>query len=234
MLGFLFSMESLALSLGCDRSQLELSVAQSHPEQAEKIALLWAARVQLGTLSRSDLRQRCDELLGNPLVLPAYPRYISGLVHALEPVPGLVDFVVEAVSNAFGRLPDTVLLPWLPALIMALRKSGADLASLLVREAGRVFPARLDVLDAWVAPWKGDGGDPAAALAQRRAAGGRGGGAGSGAVGALLVAHPSTCDAVAELLSCEGEWSTGDDASGGLEIVSRYPDTAAALAVLAG
>ena len=31
--------------------------------------------------------------------------------HALEPVPGLTDFVVEAVSNAFGRLPDPVLLP---------------------------------------------------------------------------------------------------------------------------
>jgi hypothetical protein len=227
MLGFLFSMESLALSLGCDRSQLELAVAQSHPEQAEKIALLWAARVQLGTLSRSDLRERCDELLGNPLVLPSYPRYISGLVHALEPVPGLVDFVVEAVSNAFGRLPDTVLLPWLPTLIMALRKSGADLASLLVREAGRMFPARLEVLDEWVAPWKSESAGPVVALTQRRAVG--------GPVAALLVAHPATCDAVAGLLGCEGEWSAGGEgtAPGGLEIVARYPDAAAALAVLA-
>ena len=232
MLGFLFSMESLALSLGCDRSQLEIAVTQSHPEEAEKIALLWAARVQLGTLSRSELRDRCDELLGNPLVLPAYPRYISGLVHALEPVPGLVDFVVEAVSNAFGRLPDTVLLPWLPTLIMALRKSGADLASLLVREAGRVFPARLDALDAWEAPWKAEPVDPAAVLAGRRAAGRDPG----GPVGTLLAAHPATCDAVAGLLGCEGEWSVGGDgaAGGGLEIVTRYPDTAAALAGLAG
>jgi hypothetical protein len=228
MLGFLFSMESLALSLGCDRSQLELAVAQSHPEEAEKIALLWAARVQLGTLSRSDLRERCDELLGNPLVLPAYPRYISGLVHALEPVPGLVDFVVEAVSNAFGRLPDTVLLPWLPTLIMALRKSGADLASLLVREAGRVFPGRLDVLDDWVAPWKDDTGDAAAALAQRRAASRAPG----GPLATLLAAHPATFDALAGLLGCEGEWSAGGGgaAPGGLEIVTRYPDTATALA----
>ena len=43
MLGFLFSMESLALSLGCDRTQLELAVAQSHPEDPSKTALLWAA-----------------------------------------------------------------------------------------------------------------------------------------------------------------------------------------------
>ena len=97
MLGFLFSMESLALSLGCDRTQLELAVAQSHPEDPAKMALLWAARLQLGHLSRADLRARCDELLGNPLVLPAYPRYLSGFVHALEPVPALADFVVEAV-----------------------------------------------------------------------------------------------------------------------------------------
>ncbi|NUU20222.1 MAG: hypothetical protein HOV68_01715, partial [Streptomycetaceae bacterium] len=120
MLGFLFSMEGLALSLGCDRTQLELAVAQSHPEDPSKVALLWAAQVQLGRLSRADLRKRCDELLGNPLVLPAYPRYLSGFVQALEPVPGLTDFVVEAMSNAFARLPDPVLLPWLPTLITTL------------------------------------------------------------------------------------------------------------------
>nr|BBJ48604.1 hypothetical protein SAVMC3_12330 [Streptomyces avermitilis] len=143
MLGFLFGMESLALSLGCDRTQLELSVAQSHPQEPSKVALLWAAQVQLGHLSRADLRTRCDELLDNPMVVPAYPRYLSGFVHALEPVPGLADLVVEAVSNAFGRLPDPVLLPWLPTLISTLRSNGAELAPLLIREAGRIFPGRL-------------------------------------------------------------------------------------------
>ncbi|WP_244302620.1 DUF5682 family protein [Streptomyces viridosporus] len=150
MLGFLFSMESLALSLGCDRTQLELAVAQSHPDDPSKTALLWAAQVQLGTLSRAELRARCGALLDNPLVVPAYPRYLSGFVHALEPVPGLADVVVEAVSNAFGRLPDAVLLPWLPLLITTLRSGAADLAPLLIREAGRIFPGRLEALDAWV------------------------------------------------------------------------------------
>ncbi|CAM5469047.1 hypothetical protein SALBM217S_10428 [Streptomyces griseoloalbus] len=69
-------------------------------------------------------------------------------MHALEPVPGLADVVVEAVSNAFGRLPDAVLLPWLPLLITTLRKGAADLAPLLIREAGRIFPGRLPALDA--------------------------------------------------------------------------------------
>jgi hypothetical protein len=162
MLGFLFSMESLALSLGCDRNQLELAVAQSHPEEPAKTALLWAARTQLGQLSREDLRARCDDLLGNPLVVPAYPRYLSGFVHALEPVPVLADFVVEMVSNAFGRLPDPVLLPWLPTLIATLR-SAAELAPLLIREAGRIFPGRLEALDAWVPPWRAEP-EPQAAI----------------------------------------------------------------------
>ncbi|NEB16774.1 hypothetical protein, partial [Streptomyces coelicoflavus] len=154
MLGFLFGMEGLALSLGCDRTQLELAVGQSHPEDPSKTALLWAAQVQLGTLSRGELRSRCDALLANPLVVPAYPRYLSGFVHALEPVPGLADVVVEAVSNAFGRLPDAVLLPWLPLLVTTLRSSAAELAPLLIREAGRIFPGRLAALDAWVPPWR--------------------------------------------------------------------------------
>ncbi|WP_369206680.1 hypothetical protein, partial [Streptomyces sp. PU-14G] len=154
MLGFLFSMESLALSLGCDRTQLELALAQSHPEDPSKTALLWAAQTQLGRLTRADLRAKCAALLGNPLLLPAYPRYLSGFVYALEPVPELTDFVVEAVSHAFGQLPDPVLLPWLPCLITTLRGSGAELAPLLIREAGRTFPGRLAALDSWVPPWR--------------------------------------------------------------------------------
>ncbi len=231
MLGFLFSMESLALSLGCDRTQLELAVAQSHPDEPSKTALLWAAQVQLGTLSRAELRARCAELLDNPLVVPAYPRYLSGFVHALEPVPGLADVVVEAVSNAFGRLPDTVLLPWLPLLITTLRSGASDLAPLLIREAGRIFPGRLAALDTWVPPWRMPQTDPFAAARPKPAPGVQ-----SGAT--LLTKHPATCDAVAELLSCDGVWAgaaAGPNPSGGAVLTARHPATADALeSLLAG
>ncbi|MFF2327146.1 MULTISPECIES: hypothetical protein [unclassified Streptomyces] len=221
MLGFLFSMESLALSLGCDRTQLELAVAQSHPQDPAKTALLWAAQVQLGTLSREQLRTRCDELLANPLVVPSYPRYLSGFVHALEPVPGLAGVVVEAVSNAFGRLPDDVLLPWLPTLITTLRSNGAELAPLLIREAGRIFPARLAALDSWTPPWRQR---PAAAPAADRAGGGV----------ALLPAHPATCDAVAELLGCADGWTPADAPPRGVALLPAHPATCDALAELLG
>jgi hypothetical protein len=213
MFGFLFSMESLALSLGCDRTQLELAVAQSHPEDPAKTALLWAARTHLGQLSRADLRAQCDELLGNPLVVPAYPRYLSGLVHALEPVPSLADFVVEAVSDAFGRLPDPVLLPWLPTLIATLRSDGAQTAPLLIREAGRIFPSRLPALDAWVPPWAEQETRAAPALAARSSLAGRG--------AALLTAHPATCDALAGLLGCDGTWEAAPSGTAGAALAGR-------------
>lgn len=228
MLGFLFSMESLALSLGCDRTQLELAVAQSHPDDPSKTALLWAAQVQLGTLSRAELRSRCAELLDNPLVVPSYPRYLNGFVHALEPVPGLADVVVEAVSNAFGRLPDAVLLPWLPLLITTLRKGAADLAPLLIREASRIFPGRLPALDAWIPPWRMPQEDPFATSRAQRAVT-----APMGAV--LLAAHPATCDAVAELLGCEDGWQQHDaPARPGAALLSAHPATCDAVAELLG
>ncbi|MFE6589139.1 hypothetical protein [Streptomyces sp. NPDC057781] len=230
MLGFLFSMESLALSLGCDRAQLELAVAQSHPDDPSKTALLWAARVQLGTLSRAELRARCDALLDNPLVVPAYPRYLSGFVHALEPVPGLADVVVEAVSNAFGRLPDAVLLPWLPLLITTLRSGAGELAPLLIREAGRIFPGRLAELDAWVPPWRAAPALPAARRTEAEEPGRRG--------AALLTAYPGTCDAVAELLGCAGEWARPEDTAGpgpsGARLLAAHPATCDAVAGLIG
>ncbi|MEU1438638.1 hypothetical protein ABZ438_31855 [Streptomyces sp. NPDC005786] len=223
MLGFLFSMESLALSLGCDRAQLRLALAQSHPREPSRTALLWAAQVQLGHLSRAELRSRCDELLANPLVVPAYPRYLSGLVHALEPVPGLTDFVVEAVSQAFGRLPDPVLLPWLPTLVTTLRAGGADLAPLLIREAGRTFPGRLEALDTWIPPWRMGLAAPSAGRPDT----------GHGCT--LLADHPETCDAVAALLGCEGLWESPGSGRAGAALAGRHPDTALALdALLAG
>ncbi|WP_338498669.1 DUF5682 family protein [Streptomyces sp. SJL17-4] len=259
MLGFLFSMESLALSLGCDRTQLELAVAQSHPGDPAKTALLWAAQVQLGTLTRGELRGRCDELLGNPLVVPSYPRYLSGFVHALEPVPGLADVVVEAVSNAFGRLPDPVLLPWLPTLITTLRSNAADLAPLLIREAGRIFPARLAALDTWVPPWHAqpvaqvspaasvprgatllplhpETCDALADLLGRTDGWAPADGPATGPTAptgtALLFTHRATCDAVADLLGCGDPWTPVGPALPASSLTTRHPETAHAVAVL--
>ncbi|MFE5515499.1 hypothetical protein ACFQ9J_33770 [Streptomyces sp. NPDC056529] len=229
MLGFLFGMEGLALSLGCDRTQLELAVAQSHPKDPAKTALLWAAQVRIGTLSREELRARCDDLLADPLVVPSYPRYLSGFVHALEPVPGLADVVVEAVSNAFGRLPDAVLLPWLPVLVTTLRSNAADLAPLLIREAGRIFPARLPALDSWIPPWRLPAAPPRTARPGPATAAPRG--------AALLPAHPATCRALAELLGCAEEWAPAGgpppDATGA-KLLPAHPDTCDALARLLG
>ncbi len=241
MLGFLFSMESLALALGCDRTQLELAVAQSHPEPPDKVALLWAARNQLGLLPLSELRERCAELLGSPLTVSAFPHYLSGFVRALDPVPALVPFVVEVISDAFARLPDPVLLPWLPNLITTLRTQGADLVPVLVREAGRIFPADLAALDTWTPPWS------APAAAAPRAASDRGlpSSALAGPVATLLAAHPDGCDALAALLGCDDGWATATvdgagpigQAGGGAqpaaaELLDRHPVTAQALHAL--
>ncbi|MGV9533708.1 DUF5682 family protein [Streptosporangium sandarakinum] len=232
MLGFLFSMEGLALSLGCDRTQLELAVRQSHPEAPAKVALLWAAETQLGLLPRDELRARCDGLLDNPLVVPAFPLYLSGFVQALDPVPGLAPFVVEALSKAFARLPDPVLLPWLPTLITTLRRNVPELVPVLVREAGRTFPGGLAELDGWTPPWE----RPAAPALSVRAAP-----APSGPVTGLLARHPAACDAVAGLLGCPAdwpEWPAGGVPDAGEErvraLLGRYPATAGAVAALLG
>ncbi|MFG1779756.1 hypothetical protein ACGFIG_25420 [Micromonospora sp. NPDC049048] len=225
MLGFLFGMESLALSLGCDRSQLELAVAQCHPETPAKVALLWAARHQLGLLPLAELRERCAALLANPLVVPAFPQYLSGFVQALEPVPGLAAFVVEVMSSAFARLPDPVLLPWLPTLITTLRAHGAELVPLLVREAGRTFPGSLAALDAWVPPWSAAPAAPAVTAVA------------AGPVAALLADNRESVDAVAALLGCAGGWrEAGVTASavpvGVTALLAAHPETVDAVAGL--
>ncbi|MEV6298971.1 DUF5682 family protein [Actinoplanes sp. NPDC051861] len=222
MLGFLFSMESLALSLGCDRTQLELAVRQSHPESPAKVALLWAARHQLGALSLADLRTRVDELLENPLVVPAFPQYVSGFVQALEPVPRLAPFVVETLSKAFGRLPDPVLLPWLPTLITTLRAQAGELVPVLTREAGRTFPGTLAGIDSWTPPWNTQRAAPVAATRP------------AGPAVMLLAAHPDTTDGVASLLGCAGGWAAVEAGPVTAALLVEHPASVGAVAELLG
>ncbi|MDT3441721.1 hypothetical protein QOZ89_19300 [Pseudofrankia sp. BMG5.37] len=251
MLGFLLTLENLALALGCDRAQLELAVRQSHPEEPGRVALLWSAQTRLGQLSMAELRTRCDDLLANPLTVPAFPRYLAGLVQALEPVPTLTPFAVEMISKAFARLPDPVLLPWLPTLVTTLRDQAGELVPTLVREAGRTFPGSLADLDIWVAPWSGRPAstmppvDPAAppvgpAAAGRTGPGGaRVGMAGStstadsaakDAVAALLAGYPAGTQAVAALLGFAEEWAgprtsrTGDLVPAGSAESGQWPN----------
>ncbi|XVQ11496.1 hypothetical protein ACQP1W_02630 [Spirillospora sp. CA-255316] len=224
MLGFLLGMESLALSLGCDHTQLELAVQQSHPEAPAKVALLWAAQTQLGLLPLDELRRRCDELLDNPLVVPSFPLYLSGFVQALEPAPALASLVVEVLSKAFARLPDTVLLPWLPKLITTLKDHAAEMVPVLVREAGRTFPATLQALDSWVPPWSAEAASAVPAPSGSVPDG--------GPAGELLAAHPAACDAVAALLGLPPDWPTATTAAPGAALLTEYPATADAVAAL--
>ncbi|GAB7051056.1 DUF5682 family protein [Catenuloplanes indicus] len=232
MLGFLFSMESLALSLGCDRAQLELAVRQSHPEHPAKVALLWAALHQLGVLTMTDLRSRVDGLLGNPLVVPAFPQYVAGFIQSLESVPRLAPFVVETLSKAFARLPDPVLLPWLPTLIMTLKDQAAELVPLLTREAGRTFPGTLPAVDAWVAPWNAPPRRPRTAAPAA--------GPARGPAATLLATRPDAADAVAALLGCAGEWAPvpGNTTAGGpadaavTALLAAHPETTEAVTAL--
>ncbi|MFW5418781.1 hypothetical protein J0910_19390 [Nocardiopsis sp. CNT-189] len=228
MLGFLLTMENTALALGCERTQLELAVKQSHPAEPAKTALLWAAESRLDLLPMPELRRRCAELLDNPLVVPAFPQYLSGFVQALSPVPMLAPFVVEAISDAFARLPDRVLLPWLPSLITTLKEHAGEMVPVLIREAGRTFPASLPALDAWVPPWaEAEPAAPAGAVP-------------AGPVADLLTGHPAASDAVAALLGVEAEWPAAAPGAGGpahpeaAALLARHPAPAGAVAALLG
>lgn len=223
MIGFLFTMEGLALSLGCDRAQLELAVKQSHPDGPAKTALQWAARYQLGELSLGDLRDRCESLLDNPMSVAAFPDYLIGFIQTLEAIPRMAPFVVETLSSAFARLPDHVLVPWLLRLIRTMQREAPDVMPMLISEAGRTFPGTLDAIDGWTPPWKRTGNPVAVAASPSQ-----------GAVGILLDSHRESTDAVGRLVGASGQWQqVAVDTTGPVStLVEGYPAAATALAAL--
>ncbi len=214
MLGFIFTLESLALSLGCDRSELIIAVRQAGGVEItdDKLGLLWSAQYLLGERSIDEIRAFFDEVMENPMRLPRMPAYISGFVVALRFTPLVARLVVELLSKAFARVPDQVLMPWMPQLIMGLKPLGAELMPMLIKEAGATFPKTLDALDEWEPTWERvapvlDFGDapasgPSVELSE-----------GEEAIRALVLGHRASTDAHAECIGAKGPWIEEVDAA---------------------
>jgi hypothetical protein len=223
MLQFIFTLESLALSLGCERSQLVIAIKQAGPVTADhpKLALLWSAECVLQLRDLASLRGSFDELLDNELTLPSLPDYLSGFLLALAFTPLVGGLTVELLSKAFERLPDRVLMPWLPKLLMMLRPHADSALPALVKEAVAIFPATLEALASWQPPWyRAKAGRPvSAAGAGTPPLTPTGTAAGSNlpvrtplqiTVASLLAARPVTTNAVAAALGLPVQWETPD------------------------
>jgi hypothetical protein len=240
MLAFIFNLESLALSLGCNRSQLLIAVGQAAPvtDDPNKLGLLWSAEWVLGLRTVEAIREFFTGLLENRLALASFPAYVNGFLLALKFTPLVSRLVVELLSRAFERLPDAVLMPWLPGLLMTLRPHGESVLPALLKEASACFPATLPALRDWRPPWDVPAAPPApaaspaapAALSEDEAA-----------VLALLREQPPATEALARLLGEPPVWpeaarggsaALSEDEAAAQKLLAEGPETANALAAL--
>jgi hypothetical protein len=243
MLQFIFTLESLALSLGSERSQLVIAIRQSSDVTADlpKLALLWSAECVLALRDVASLRDRFERIIDNELTIPTLPEYLAGFLLALSFTPLITSLTVELMSKAFERLPDRILMPWLPRLIMTLRPHADTALPTLIKEAAAHFPKDLAALGDWQPPWerpsaarpaKESGMDaiitPAAHAASR-----------------LLRQHRATTEAVTSALGLSATWTDMDQPPAEVpaalaesppgeacQLIAAYPATAQALAVL--
>lgn len=219
MLQFLFTLESLALSLGCERSQLVIALRQAAPVTVDppKLALLWSAECVLRLRDAASLRGHFDTLIENELTLPALPEYLEGLLLALVFTPLVGGLTVELLSKAFERLPDRLLMPWLPKLLMMLRPHADIALPILMKEAASLFPSSLEALADWQPPWY----RPVASPEQTAAASKETTHTPSRVVlspsdqaaASLLAAQRATTDALATALGLPTTWSSATAAA---------------------
>ncbi|MCB0006613.1 MAG: hypothetical protein KDE04_09160 [Anaerolineales bacterium] len=157
MLNFIFTLESLALSLGCSRTQLAISLQQCREQamQPEKLGLFWTSEWLVGQRPIASIRAHLADISNQPRQLSQLPAYLTGFLLGLEFAPQMGRFVVEIVSQIFATVPDERLIPWLPSLILQLRQVRATVPGLL-KEAAVVFPTRLSELPHWQPQWLED------------------------------------------------------------------------------
>jgi len=218
MLQFILTLESLALSLGSERSQLVIALKQSAPDDPPKRALLWSAECVVGLRQLPSLREFFGGLLNNELTLPSLPEFLNGFLLALSFTPLVAGLTVELLSKAFERVPDRVLMPWLPQLMMMLRPHAHEAVPALLKEAAASFPRALQ--DGWVPPWE----QIPSSRPQRREAP-------ATSSRRLLEAYPATLAAL-----CPGEWTPTQAAevpaaadSPAARLLAAYPATLEAL-----
>jgi hypothetical protein len=141
----------LALALGCNRSQLLIGVQQASQglEDPAKLGLLWTTELLLNLRTLEQIRDFFEQVLTNSMLIGTLPDYLNGFILALTFAPRISRFVVELLSKLFADVPDTVLLPWLPSLILRLRSIAAaspshtQILQGLIKEAAASFPNRL-------------------------------------------------------------------------------------------
>lgn len=246
MLAFIFTLESLALSLGCERSQLVISVKQAGPitDDPNKLGLLWTAEWLLGLRTVDQIREAFDHLLANPMVLDAFPAHVNGLLLSLQFTPLIGPIVVEIMSKAFDRLPAQVLMPWLPGMILMLRQHGETVLPTLLKEAASQLPVQLSELANWQPPWQVSPSAPPASTTATAESPGELSEDEQATIG-LLTNYPETLLAVARLVGIETEPprvnlpSTSATAAQSVQgegreaeaaaLLDRYPETLRAL-----
>ena len=153
MLAFIFTLESLALAMGCARSQLVIALEQARGETAdpEKLGLLWAAEWLVQLRDEAGLIAAFSTVLDHPLGRRAYPRYLSGFLRALTFASRAAPLAVTLIGRALVSLPDHVLLPWIPGLLTTLQDQSSDVLPMLMAELMRHLSTR--GLTAWSPPW---------------------------------------------------------------------------------
>ncbi|MGB1250750.1 MAG: DUF5682 family protein, partial [Candidatus Promineifilaceae bacterium] len=232
MFSFIFTLESLALSLGCSRSQLLIAVQQIDSETTDpaKLGLLWTAEWLLQLRTLDEIRAFFDQVLTNPLRISIFPAYLNGFMLSLGFAKQIGRFLVELLSKVFATVPDHILMPWLPTLIIQLRSQN-QVVQTLIKEAAFTFPSSLGQFAGWVAPWEqveGEGGVSAetttATLSESEQT-----------IQSLLFDHPQATDAIATLLQIEQTgWqkTSAPVAHPASELLAAYPDTIANVAPL--
>ncbi|MBD2214303.1 hypothetical protein H6G27_31250 [Nostoc linckia FACHB-104] len=155
MLNFIFTLESLALSLGCNRSQLLIGVKQSSQglDDPAKIGLLWTTEWLLTLRKLEEIREFFNDVINNEMLIKSFPEYLNGFILSLTFAPRISKFVVELLSKLFATVPDKILLPWLPSLILKLRPH-AQILQGLIKEASSNFPKNLVGFNSWVPAWR--------------------------------------------------------------------------------
>jgi hypothetical protein len=132
---------------------------------------------------------------------------------------------VELLSKAFERLPDDVLMPWLPSLLIGLKPLGQDLVSTLVKEASACFPAKVGALSGWRFPWEESAEERDEEVGAEQGAEAAGGAVGRAPVislspeeagaRALLAGNPAATEALAAMLGEAPIWPSAPAASAG-------------------
>ncbi len=141
MFSFIFKVESVALSQGATRKELEISFKMINNLDLPigKKAVVLAAESLLNSEKEFELKKVVATTFWNPYMIQSLSDLLTGLIFSTNFTPNIFSIIVELLDQCFRLLKEDLLHQWMPQLINTFSELKTEYIAKIANDLKRYY-----------------------------------------------------------------------------------------------